>query len=39
LAQARRPQARDAFARAYQLSAGDPALSNLAASMRDSITR
>jgi Flp pilus assembly protein TadD len=39
LAQARRPQARDAFARACQLSTGDPALSNLAASMRDSITR
>jgi superkiller protein 3 len=39
LAEARRPQARDAFARACQLAAGDPALSNLAASMRDSIVR
>jgi Flp pilus assembly protein TadD len=39
LAQNRKPQARDAFVRAYQLAGGDPGLSNLAASMRDSITR
>jgi Flp pilus assembly protein TadD len=36
LSQHHRPQARDAFDRAYRMAAGDPALSNLAASMRDS---
>jgi tetratricopeptide (TPR) repeat protein len=39
LAQNHRSQAHDAFVRACQLSSGDPALSNLATSMRDSITR